>query len=140
MLVAASLAVAVVSAAPAAAGDPTGLWLTQQGDARIRIARCGGALCGSIAWLREPIDRDTGRPAADDKNPDPSLRTRPLIGLRIAHDMRPGDTPDKWTGLFYNSDDGQTYRGSLTLTAAGTLRAEGCLGPFCSAETWQKVR
>ena len=63
MLVAASLA----GATPAAAGDPTGLWLTQQGDARIRIARCGAAFCGSIAWLREQIDRETGRPAADDQ-------------------------------------------------------------------------
>ena len=138
MIVVGSLAGA--GAAPAAAGDPAGLWLTEQGDARIRITRCGAAFCGSIAWLREPIDRDTGRRAADDKNPDPRLRARPLIGLRIAHDMRPSGTPDKWTGLFYNSDDGQTYRGSLTLAAPGTLRAEGCLGPLCSGETWQKVR
>ena len=92
-------------------------------DATEDSVRALFAAHGTVEKLSLITDRDTGRPAADDKNPDPSLRTRPLIGLRIAHDMRPGDTPDKWTGLFYNSDDGQTYRVSLTLTAAGTLRA-----------------
>ena len=48
-------------ALPATAGDPTGTWLTQGGKSRVRIANCGRALCGTIAWLNEPNDPQTGR-------------------------------------------------------------------------------
>jgi hypothetical protein len=27
-------------------GDVSGIWLTQAGDARIRISKCGGGICG----------------------------------------------------------------------------------------------
>ena len=32
--------------APALATDPTGNWYTQDRDSQVRIANCGGALCG----------------------------------------------------------------------------------------------
>ena len=38
------------------AADPNGTWLTEPGTSRIHIASCGGALCGSIVWLKEPND------------------------------------------------------------------------------------
>lgn len=38
------------AAAHAQAGDePIGVWLTQAGDARVRISKCGGGLCGGLA-------------------------------------------------------------------------------------------
>jgi uncharacterized protein (DUF2147 family) len=54
--------------------------------------------------------RDTaGDPVLDGKNPDPSLRARPLCGLTIITGLRPlGD--NRWGGgRFYNPDDGKTY-------------------------------
>ena len=38
------------------AGEPTGVWLTQAGDARVKVSKCGGGLCGVIVggggwWL-----------------------------------------------------------------------------------------
>ena len=50
------------SCSAALAADPAGMWLTQGGNSRIRIADCGGALCGTIVWLKEPNDPDTGKP------------------------------------------------------------------------------
>ena len=38
----------------ASAADPFGSWLTEEGKATIRISNCGGALCGTIAALKEP--------------------------------------------------------------------------------------
>jgi uncharacterized protein (DUF2147 family) len=31
-------------------GDPTGVWLTQAGDARVKVSRCGGGICGVVVW------------------------------------------------------------------------------------------
>jgi hypothetical protein len=63
--------------------DPSGIWLTQAGDARVQVSRCGGGLCGKIVWLRDPIDPRTGQPQVDDKNANPALTQRPIMGLSL---------------------------------------------------------
>ena len=80
------LAFAAFSAAAtstAQAAEPTGTWLTQNGDAHIRIAKCGANVCGTIVWLRNPIDATTGEAPIDLRNPDPAQRERKIMGLRI---------------------------------------------------------
>ncbi|ABD89275.1 DUF2147 domain-containing protein [Rhodopseudomonas palustris] len=120
---------------PAAA---IGVWLTQAGDAKVKVAKCGAALCGTVVWLKEPVDRATGKPAIDDKNPDPARATRPVIGLQIFGDMRPV-APGKWSGHIYNADDGKTYESSISAIDAGTLKVEGCVGALCGGEAWTRA-
>ena len=126
-----------ITSHPAAAADPTGLWLTAAGDARIRIARCGLGICGSIVWLKEPTDPATGKPQVDDKNPDPARQRRPIIGLQIFQ-MSPNG-PGKWSGSIYNADDGQTYRANIMPEGPAALKVEGCVLSFCGSETWTRV-
>jgi uncharacterized protein (DUF2147 family) len=126
--------------APVLAGDPNGIWLTEKGDARLRVGPCGNALCATIIWLRDPIDQATGKPQIDDANADSNLRSRPIIGIHVAFDMKPSGTPDKWVGRFYNPEDGKTYDGQLMLVDASTLRAEGCFLLICAGETWKRVK
>ena len=45
-----------------AGGEASGIWLTQAGDAKVRVSKCGGGICGVIVWLRDPIDPATGKP------------------------------------------------------------------------------
>ncbi|MCA1453221.1 DUF2147 domain-containing protein [Bradyrhizobium sp. BRP22] len=120
------------------AGDPSGVWQTQAGDARVKISKCGGGICGVIVSLREPIDPATGRPQVDNKNPNPALTTRPIIGLPLFSGMRPADG-GKWAGQIYNADDGGTYASSVSLAGPDTLRVEGCVGALCGGETWTRV-
>src|SRR4051812_14287679 len=80
----------------ARAAEPIGTWLTGDGQARIRIARCGSGMCGTIVWLREPIDPATGRAQVDDKNRDPARHQRPIIGLKILN-MR-ASSDGTWSG------------------------------------------
>ena len=131
---------AVFGASPARAQgiEPTGVWLTQAGDARVRVSKCGGGICGVIVWLREPIDQSTGRPQVDDKNPNPALKTRPVIGLPLFSGMRLS-APNKWSGQIYNADDGGTYASSISLASPDALRVEGCVGALCGGETWTRV-
>src|SRR5438309_9317803 len=70
------------------AGSPTGVWLTQAGDARVRVSKCGDAICGVVVWLREPVNPATGQPMVEDKNPNPALANRPMIGLPLFSNMR----------------------------------------------------
>src|SRR5579872_7179077 len=123
----------LVTAMPAKAqaqNGPAGIWLTQAGDAKIRISRCGAGICGIVVWLKDPIDAATGKPQVDDKNPNPALAKRPMIGLPLFSGMRPAG-PNKWSGQIYNADDGSSYASNVSVTGPDTLRVEGCVGMLC---------
>ena len=117
--------------------DPSGVWLTQAGDARVQVSRCGGGICGRIVWLRDPIDSRTGQPQVDDKNSNPALAQRPIIGLSIFSDMQQVGA-SKWSGRIYNADDGQTYVAHVTLQNEAALEVQGCVGALCGGETWTR--
>jgi uncharacterized protein (DUF2147 family) len=129
-----------LGAAPAqaqAGGDVNGTWLTQAGDARVRVTKCGGGICGVIVWLRDPVNPATGRPQVDDKNPNPSLAKRPMIGLPLFSGMSPS-APGKWSGQIYNADDGGSYASNVSLTGPDSLKVEGCVGALCGGENWSR--
>ena len=133
---------AALLAAPAAraqgAGEPSGIWLTQAGDARVRVSKCGGGICGVIVGLKQPIDPATGKPQVDDKNPNPALKNRPIIGLHLFSGMH-ATGPGKWSGKIYNADDGSTYVSHVSLAGPDTLKVEGCVGALCGGENWTRT-
>jgi uncharacterized protein (DUF2147 family) len=129
-----------VLAGPAAAqsGDVAGVWQTQAGDAQVRVAKCGTILCGTIVSLRDKIDPQTGKPPVDDKNPDPALAKRSMVGVHLFYDMRP-TSANTWSGRIYNADDGKMYASNVTLVGPTTLKVEGCVGALCGGENWSRV-
>src|SRR4029079_1505369 len=128
---------AILLAAPTAraqgAGEVTGVWLTQAGDARVRVSKCGGGICGVIVGLKEPIDPATGKPQVDDKNPNPTLKKRPMMVLPLFTGMQPSG-PGKWSGQIYNADDGSSYASSVSVAGPNALKVEGCVGALCGGE------
>ena len=137
-----AIAAALFMAVPAKAqsAGPDGIWLTQQGDAKVRVSKCGAGICGVVVWLREPIDPATGKPQVDDKNPNPSLAKRPIIGLPLFSGMHPTG-PNQWAGQIYNADDGKTYASKISVTGPSTLKVEGCVGAgLCGGEDWSRAR
>ena len=131
---------ALLGAAPAkaqASGDPTGIWLTQAGDAKVRISKCSGGICGVVIWLKDPINPATGKPQVDDKNPNPALAKRPMIGLPLFRGMHPSG-PNKWSGQIYNADDGNSYASNISVSDRNILRVEGCVGALCGGENWTR--
>jgi uncharacterized protein (DUF2147 family) len=133
---------AVLLAAPAtraqAGGEATGVWLTQAGDAKVRVSKCGGGICGVVVWLRDPIDPATGKPQVDDKNPNPALARRPIIGLPLFSGMHPAG-PNKWSGQIYNADNGNSYASNISVAGPDSLRVEGCVAALCGGETWSRA-
>ena len=105
---------------PALAQDAAGTWLRDTGASRVRIAKCGDALCGTLSWLKEP-----GGPAK--------------VGQRIFYDMKPTG-PGKWKGSAFNPEDGKTYSGTMTL-AGDTLTTAGCVmgGLICRSVQWSRA-
>lgn len=138
-LIAILAALLAASPAEALAGDGVGgIWLTQAGDAKVRVSKCGGGICGVVVWLREPTDPATGRTQVDDKNPNPSLARRPMIGLPLFSGM-PASGPNRWSGRIYNADDGSSYASNISLSGPDTLKVEGCVGALCGGESWTRA-
>jgi uncharacterized protein (DUF2147 family) len=115
--------------------SPAVIWLTQAGDAKVQVSRCGAGICGKVVWLKDPIDKATGRPQTDDKNPSPALKSRPMIGLQLFSNMQPSG-PNAWSGVVYNADDGQSYASTVTQLDANRLEVRGCVGALCGSEIW----
>jgi uncharacterized protein (DUF2147 family) len=114
-----------------------GRWLTQDRDGWIRIALIGDSLEGTIAGAPpgSPGEREF-----DDRNPEPALRGRKLLGLVIMRGLEyEGD--GHWSnGTIYDPNSGKTYRCSLTQLDDNTLRIRGYLGIslFGRSETWTR--
>ena len=108
---------------PAIASQPYGMW--SKGNVTVKVANCGGKLCGNIVALQ------TTRAKSDGNNPDVSKRNRSLIGLPVLIEMKPtGD--GEWRGFIYNPVDGNTYAATISILG-NTLVVIGCLdGGFCS--------
>src|SRR5260370_10038447 len=120
------------------AHDPTGIWLTQAGDAKIRISHCSTTLCGTIVWLKVPVNPATGKPQVDDKNANPALAKRPVIGINIFKAMK-AVANNKWSGVIYNADDGKSYSSDVIVAGARKLEVRGCvMAILCGGETWTK--
>lgn len=112
--------------APVSAGrTPLGVWRTQDGRSHIRLYACGTKLCGRIVWLREPNWTD-GKPLVDKRNPDPKLRDRPVLGLKVVWGFSRSERPGRWDGgRMYHPEEGKIYKGALTLRTDGRLRVRG---------------
>ena len=111
--------------------DPSGLWITETGASKVRIAPCGGGYCGTLA--------STSGPGVDTNNPDPGLRARKLVGVQI---FSAGTASgDGYEGSLYNPQDGKTYSGTVTPKGPNSLEVAGCvLRVLCKRQTWRRAQ
>jgi uncharacterized protein (DUF2147 family)/peptidoglycan/LPS O-acetylase OafA/YrhL len=126
----------------ARASNPTGLWWAEGGFAQVEIRHCGdGALCGQVVWLRHPFD-EHGCELRDAENPEPALRSRPVVGLEILRDLQASpDNPGEWNGgEIYDPGSGRTYGVVVEMDGADRLRLRGYLGIRLLGRTTTWVR
>lgn len=123
----------------ALAGTPEGTWLSQDGATKVHVANCSGKLCGSVIWLKDPNDPQTGKAKTDKHNSNEAKRSRLLLGLQVVQRLSPDGT-DTWSGQIYNADDGNTYQAHMKVTASNIAKVQGCvLGLLCKTQTWTRV-
>jgi uncharacterized protein (DUF2147 family) len=115
-----------------------GEWVTAEGKARVLISKTDSTYQGKIVWLKEPVKN--GKEVVDDKNPDPNLRSRGVLGMDILWGFS-FDGDDQWTGgKIYDPESGSTYSAKMTLKDPQTLKLRGyVLVPlFGRSELWTR--
>lgn len=135
------LASASVAAVAAAQGQATidGTWLTNDGTSKVQIAAANGTLGGRIVWLQQP-DSAAGKPKVDVHNPDPALRTRPVLGLTVLSDLHYSGN-NTWTGgTIYTPATGKSYPCKASLAPDGSLKLAVGGAVFGRTISWTRVR
>ncbi len=119
------------------AADPLGVWLDESGRAGSAIGPCSSELCGTITWMKRPLDTQ-GKPKRDLHNAVPALRTRPICGLQMLSGFTAAGDRDWAGGAIYDPQGGKTYSATLRLQPDGTLHVRGYIGIplFGRSETW----
>ena len=124
--------------------DIQGVWLTQSKESMIEITRAGNYYVGKVYWLKVPISPYTGKPKVDIKNPDPKLRTRPIIGLNILLDFKYSPDTKTGEGDIYDPKSGTTYNCKANLIDANTLNIRGYIGAIWMGlgrtEVWKRIK
>src|ERR1700760_1589398 len=135
------MALGTFAANAAQPADVVGVWLNPNATTGVRIVPCGPAFCGNIVWLKVSSDPQTGEPFTDKNNPDPAHRNRPLVGLQIITDLKPGQAAGEWTAKIYSPNEGKTFEASFSMDGPNSIRMEGCklAGLLCRIQTWTRV-
>lgn len=90
-------------------GDILGIWYNEEKTSKVQVYQAGNLFFAKIVWLKEPMDKETGKPRLDKLNPDPKLKNNPLIGLTILKNFE-FDGDDEWNdGTIYDPKNGKTY-------------------------------
>jgi uncharacterized protein (DUF2147 family) len=101
--------------------DPSGVWVRDDGNARVRIAPCGRNICATNLWIR---DTSKGEEAGD----------------RLIMSLRP-KSPDTLSGTAFDEKRERTY--SITVQVSdNALLTRGCIlgGVLCKNVRWQSAR
>jgi uncharacterized protein (DUF2147 family) len=131
----AALALLAPAALVAQASGVLGDWMTPGGDT-VRVDRCGPSVCLWILALGPTAPATT-----DAKNPDSSLRSRPLCGLRIGSAFYLRDPDHAAGGSLYDPKSGRTYSGQMTAQGSELhLRGYVMLSIFGRSETWTRAQ
>jgi len=126
----------MMSAPASAAGSINGNWVTQDGDAIVKISKCGATICGRIAKFL--VTPPNGVNQRDTNNPNKNLRSRKLQGLAILTGFkRDGKI---WRGRIYDPKTGKSYRSEVSLKSPSRLKVKGCIAFFCQGQNWKRAK
>ncbi len=105
------------SALAGPAADPSGIWMRDDGNARVEIAPCGGDICATNLWIR---DTSGGEEPGD----------------RLVMSLKPRSA-DTLAGTAYDPKRDRTYKITLKITSNG-LVTRGCVlgGVICRNVYW----
>ena len=123
------------------ADDVVAKWLNASGEGQIMIYKKGDKYFGRLSWLKEIRD-DKGQIKRDSKNPDPSLRKRPILGSEILNNFDYLGDGAWGNGTIYDPKTGKTYSCKITRLNNNQLSIRGYVGIslFGRTEIWKRVQ
>lgn len=98
-----------------------GTWYNEAKTGRIQFFMKDSRLSGKVVWLKETGIKDA-------KNPDPELRSRPIIGIVNLTGFVSKDGKSWTGGKIYDPESGKTYSSKITIVNDRELDVRGYIG------------
>jgi uncharacterized protein (DUF2147 family) len=114
-----------------------GTYLKADGKSKVEFFKSGDTYSGKVVWLKEAND-DKGVPKKDVKNPDKSLRERPLMGLVTITGLKYEGNGKYMEGKAYRPVEGDEVKFKVQVNNEGTISVTGSKYGFSKTETWRK--
>ena len=111
-------------------------------ESRMHItANADGSYDGTLFWLKYGTDPATGKPWTDIKNPDKSLRDRPVASLTIITGLKYNAEKKVWEkGKIYDPNRGIKVSCTAQFAPDGSLIIRGSVLGIGESITWVKMQ
>ena len=120
----------------AAENDIVGFWKTEKGSAIFSVYKTCGEFVGKIVWLDSAY--------IDKKNPDESLRSKPILGTTPMKKLTYNIRKNSWeNGKVYDAESGKTYSCKITVSSDLEklfLRGYAGISILGRTSSWTKVK
>lgn len=105
-----------------------GIWWNDEKTTKIEVKKVDGKYIGTIVYMI-PEKYENGQPPKDDKNPDPKLQSRSVVGLQILNGFIFDPKKKEWNhGSIYDPKSGNTYDCYAWLESEDLLKLKGFIG------------
>ncbi len=104
-----------------------GKWESAERNLIVDVYRQNNAFRAKIVWFYDEDDTITPiEKRLDIKNPDKTLRKRPIVGTDILSDLVYNAKQDRWTGgRIYDATSGRTWDATVWLNSPSDLSVRG---------------
>ena len=111
-----------------------GYWSTDAGSV-VLAARCGPTVCLTVETISKKAPG-----VIDERNPDATLRSRPICKLTIGTGFNLKDPDHGEDGRIYDPESGKTYKAAMS-SEGNALHLRGYVGfkAFGRSETWMRT-
>jgi uncharacterized protein (DUF2147 family) len=108
----------------------TKIWYNEEKDGKIRVFKAtDGKFYGKIVWLKEPTESN-GEPKKDKENPDPKLKSRPVMEMQLLSGLEKKSETEYINGRIYDPKNGKTYGCKITIINDKQLNLRGFIIGF----------
>lgn len=101
-----------------------GKWMSSQNNLIVQVYKNGDQFKAKIVWFRDhvlPMEE-----CCDQHNPDPTLRTRKIVGLDVLNGLRYDAGSQSWEdGVIYDAEQGKEWNASAYIDKEGLLKVKG---------------
>lgn len=118
----------------AAAEVICGKWVTTENNLMVEVYKEDNTYKAKIVWFNDGDDPKLMGTWTDQRNPDPALRSRKILGMSVLRNLNYNPSSNSWEdGMIYDAKHGREWNACAHITKNGLLEVKGywhfkCIG------------
>ncbi|MDB5134704.1 MAG: hypothetical protein JWP37_1307 [Mucilaginibacter sp.] len=102
-----------------------GKWMSSEKNLIVQVYKDKDHFRAKIIWFKDDPSKPMGE-WSDAKNPNPSMRTRKILGMDVLDDLKYDTKSNSWEdGTIYDAKNGKEWSASAYISKQGLLKVKG---------------